>query len=83
MIAGEMRVLECHADVLVPHHSLHRWQVDATHDQPTRKNMTQVIEGKIYHTRLGVLHASTLCERINMVHPYKLETPGQHQLHSF
>ena len=52
MIAGEMCVLECHADVLVPHQSLHGCQVDAAHDQPTRKSMAQVMEGKIYHTRL-------------------------------
>ena len=53
MIAGEMRVPECHADVLVPHQSLPRWQIDATHDQSTRKSMAQVIEGKIYHIRLA------------------------------
>jgi hypothetical protein len=53
MIAGEMRVPECHADVLVPHQSLPRWQGDATHNQPTRKSMAQVIEGKIYHTCLA------------------------------
>ena len=53
MIAGEMRVPEYHIDVLMPHQSLHRWQGDATHNQPTRKSMAQVIEGKIYHTCLA------------------------------
>src|SRR5215813_13944347 len=53
MIAGEMCVSECHADVLVPHQSLHRWQIDATHGQPTRKGIAQVIEGEIHHTHLA------------------------------
>ena len=53
MIAGEMRVLECHADVLVPHQGLHRWHGDATHNQPTHKNVAQVMEGKNCYPRLA------------------------------
>jgi len=53
VIAGEVRVLECHTDIFVPHKGLYRWQIDATHDQPTRKGVAQVMEGKIRHTRLA------------------------------
>ena len=53
MIAGEIRVPERHADVLVPHQGLHHRQIDAAHDQPTREGMAQVMEGKIRPIRLA------------------------------
>ena len=27
VIAGEVRVLECHTDIFVPHKGLYRWQI--------------------------------------------------------
>jgi len=95
MIAGEMCAPECHADVLVPHQSLHSWQVDATHDQPTRKSMTQVMEGKIHHTRLA--YCMRKCRTEGLIEPTRtglkhwaisrhthsncLQRGGQHLIH--
>jgi hypothetical protein len=92
---GEIRVPKCHANVLVPHQSLHRWQVDATHDQPTRKSMTRVIEGKIYHIRLASCMRKRRAEGLvwftrtssepqasnGYTHSNCLQRSGQHLIH--
>jgi hypothetical protein len=95
LIAGAMCVPGCHADVLVPHQSLHRWQIDATHDQPTHKGMAQVMEGKIHRTRLAYCmrkrcaEGSVWCTRTGPkhraisghTHSNCMQRGGQHLIH--
>src|SRR5262245_5911047 len=80
---------------LCPIKAYPRWQVDTTHDQPTRKNMAQVIEGKIYHTRLAYCMRKRCAEgsvwftRTNSKHRASngythsncLQRGGQHLIH--
>ena len=95
MIAAEMQVPECHADVPGPHQNLHRRRVNAAHDPPTCKNMAQVREGKIRHTRLAYcmrkrcakesvrfIHTGPKHRAISRyTHSNCLQRGGQHPIH--